>query len=205
MFITIEGIEGCGKSTNATFIIEYLNKLGIKAIHTREPGGTKVAEKIRTIFLEKNSDELITNKTELLLMFAARSQHLEHLIIPALQSGKYVVCERFTDASFAYQGGGRGIDMQYISFLENFVQQDLSPDLVLLFNVDVDVALNRIAKRGNIDRIEQEKADFFTRVREVYLQRANKNSNKYYIIDANRDLNFVQQQITDVLLKTIKK
>ena len=113
--------------------------------------------------------------------------------------------KRFTDASFAYQGGGRGIDMQYISFLENFVQQDLSPDLVLLFNVDVDVALNRIAKRGNIDRIEQEKADFFTRVREVYLQRANKNSNKYYIIDANRDLNFVQQQITDVLLKTIKK
>ena len=204
MFITIEGIEGSGKSTNAAFVIDYLNKLGKQAIHTREPGGTVIAEKIRTIFLDKSLDESITNQAELLLLFAARSQHLEHLIIPALRSNKYVVCERFTDASFAYQGGGRCIDMQYIVLLEKFVQQGISPDVVLLFDVNVAVALDRINKRGNIDRIEKEKADFFERVRDVYLKRAALDSKKYYIIDANCDLMSVQQQIIDILLKIIK-
>ncbi len=204
MFITIEGIEGSGKSTNAAFVIEYLNNIGIQALHTREPGGTLIAEKIRAIFLDQSLGEPITCQTELLLMFAARSQHLHNLIIPALDSGKYIVCERFTDASFAYQGGGRYIKQEYISFLENFVQCGLSPDLVLLFDVDVRIALDRIKARSNIDRIEQEKADFFERVRVVYLHRAAACPQKYYIIDANQDLINVQKQINNILLKTIK-
>lgn len=201
MFITIEGIEGSGKSTNAAFVIEYLNTLGIQPIHTREPGGTVIAEKIRTIFLEKSLNESITNQAELLLLFAARSQHLEHVIIPALRANQYVVCERFTDASFAYQGGGRGIALQDIFWLEQFVQRGISPDLVLLFDVEIATALDRIKKRDVLDRIEQEKADFFERARNVYLQRANSDVKKYYIIDANLDLRSVQQQIINILLK----
>lgn len=203
MFITIEGIEGSGKSTNATFIMQHLSNLGIKALHTREPGGTLIAEQIRGIFLDKALKETITPQTELLLLFAARSQHLENLIIPALNAGNCVLCERFTDASFAYQGGGRNVDLKYISFLENFVQRGLSPDLIVLFDVDVSIALNRVKVRGNIDRIEQEKSDFFERVRKVYLERARSNPKKYYVINANLDLIQVRQQITDMLSKTI--
>ena len=203
MFITIEGIEGSGKSTNATFITQHLSNLGVKALHTREPGGTPIAEQIRAIFLDKALKETITAQTELLLLFAARSQHLENLIIPSLNAGNYVVCERFTDASFAYQGGGRNVDLKYISFLENFVQMGLSPDLIVLFDVDVSIALNRIKARGSIDRIEEEKADFFERVRKAYLERARSDPNKYYIINANLDLAQVRHQITDMLSKTI--
>ena len=201
LFITIEGIEGAGKSTNAQLVVEYLKNLGLSVVHTREPGGTAVAEKIRKIFLDKTISESITNQAELLLLFAARSQHLENLIIPALNSGQSVVCERFTDASFAYQGGGRGVDMQNIAFLENFVQKDLRPDLVLLFDVEVIVGLERIKKRKSIDRIEQEKIEFFDRVREVYLKLARANPKKYFIVDANKDLISIKQQIIEILNK----
>ena len=201
LFITIEGIEGAGKSTNAQLVVEYLRDLGFKVVHTREPGGTVIAEKIRKIFLDKTISESITNQAELLMLFAARSQHLEHLIIPALHEGKCVVCERFTDASFAYQGGGRGIDLQSITFLENFVQKDLRPDLVLLFDVDVAIGLERIKKRKIIDRIEQENMEFFNRVRKVYLKLAKEAPNKHFIVDANQDLLYIKQQIIEILNK----
>jgi dTMP kinase len=180
MFITIEGIEGSGKSTNAKIVVDYLKNLGLNVLHTREPGGTGIAEKIRNILLEKNIEESITNQAELLLLFAARSQHLENLIIPALNSKKIVICERFTDASFAYQSGGRGIDPKYIIILENFVQKDLRPDFVLLFDVDVNLGLSRIKTREYIDRIEQEKIDFFYRVKDLYLTRAAQNPEKIF-------------------------
>ncbi|MGD0465308.1 MAG: dTMP kinase [Gammaproteobacteria bacterium] len=203
LFITIEGIEGAGKSTNAQLVVDHLKNLGLSVVHTREPGGTVVAEKIRKIFLDKTISESITNQAELLMMFAARSQHLENLIIPALRSGKTVVCERFTDASFAYQGGGRGIDMQSIVFLENFVQKDLRPDLVLLFDVDVTVGLERIKTRNSIDRIEQEKIEFFNRVKEVYLKLARETPEKYFIVDANKDLISIKQHIIEILNKNL--
>jgi dTMP kinase len=203
LFITIEGIEGAGKSTNAQLVVDHLKNLGFNVVHTREPGGTVVAEKIRKIFLDKTISESITNQAELLMMFAARSQHLENLIIPALRSGKSVVCERFTDASFAYQGGGRGIDMQSIVFLENFVQKDLRPDLVLLFDVDVTVGLERIKTRNSIDRIEQEKIEFFNRVKEVYLKLARETPEKYFIVDANKDLISIKQHIIEILNKNL--
>ena len=199
LFITIEGIEGAGKTTNAKLVVEHLKNFGISVVHTREPGGTVIAEKIRQNLLENTKEESITNQAELLLLFASRSQHLENLIIPALNSGQTIVCERFVDASFAYQGGGRGMDMEYITFLEDFVQHGVQPDLVLLFDVDVETGLNRIKIRKSIDRIEQEKIDFFVRVREVYLQRAKKDPKRYFIIDANKELAFVKQQIVKIL------
>lgn len=205
MFITIEGIEGSGKSTNADFIVKTLRNLGINLVHTREPGGTLIAEKIRNILLEANSQEAITSSAELLLLFAARSQHLENFIKPALNAGKHVICERFTDASFAYQGGGRKIDTKYIAFLEDFVQQGFAPDLTFLLDVNLNVALDRIKSRKNLDRIEQEKQDFFQRAREVYLTRAYANPKKYYIIDASLSLSQVNKQIKDILLKLWQK
>lgn len=203
MFITIEGIEGSGKSTNAKIVVDYLKNLGLNVLHTREPGGTVIAEKIRNILLEKNIEENITNQAELLLLFASRSQHLENLIIPALNSKKIVICERFTDASFAYQSGGRGIDSKYITVLENFVQKDLRPDFVLLFDVDVNLGLSRIKTREYIDRIEQEKIDFFYRVKDLYLTRASQNPEKYFIIDANQNLIKVKQNIIQILDKLL--
>lgn len=195
LFITIEGIEGAGKSTNAKLVIEYLNNLKLQVLHTREPGGTLIAEKIRDILLQKDINEPITNQAELLLLFAARSQHLENLIIPALNVGTFVVCERFTDASFAYQGAGRGLNLKDISYLEHFVQNNLRPDLTLLFDLDVKIGLERVKKRGALDRIEQEKIDFFTKVREMYLQLAKQNANRYIIIDASEDPSLIKQQI----------
>lgn len=195
LFITIEGVEGAGKSTNAKLVIEYLNNLKLQVLHTREPGGTLIAEKIRDILLQKDINEPITNKAELLLLFAARSQHLENLIIPALNVGTFVVCERFTDASFAYQGAGRGLNLKDISYLEHFVQNNLRPDLTLLFDLDVKIGLERVRKRGALDRIEQEKIDFFTKVRDMYLQLAKQNANRYIIIDASDDPSLIKKQI----------
>lgn len=198
LFITIEGIEGAGKSTNAKLVLDYFNDLHVPTLHTREPGGTLIAEKIRDIILEKNLNEPITKQAELLLLFAARSQHLVNLIIPALNSGKVVICERFTDASFAYQGAGRGVDLKHIKYLENFVQQDFRPDLTLLFDVEVQTGLERVKKRGALDRIEQEKIDFFTKVRNMYLELASYNS-IYRIINANNNSAIVKQQLIEIL------
>lgn len=204
MFIAIEGIEGSGKTTQAALLVEYLKFLGVKTLHTREPGGTKIAEQIRTLILNNNLDESLTTQAELLLLFAARSQHLENLIIPRINSGTYVVCERFIDATFAYQGGGRGLNFKYIEFLENFVQGNFKPDLVLLFDLEVELALTRIKARGKLDRIEEEQADFFERIRTVYLNRAKKNSNKYYIINAALDVDIIKQQIRSIMNKVIE-
>lgn len=204
MFITVEGIEGSGKSTQANLLRKFLNILGIECIHTREPGGTLVAEKIRKIFLEHNNLETIKSETELLLMFAARSQHWHNVILPALDSGKYVICERFNDASFAYQGGGRGIDFKYINSLINLVGCTRKPDLVFLLDLDVELALQRIKSRGSLDRIEQEQSHFFYKIKNTYLDLAMQDPARYHIIDANTNENAINLKIIDILRKKIQ-
>lgn len=201
-FITIEGGEGSGKTTNIGFIQEYLSQHQISCVLTREPGGTETGERIRHILLQ--SDCELSNQTELLLMFAARAQHLKEKIIPALNEGKWVICDRFTDASYAYQGGGRGMNMQQIETLEHWIQGDLRPHKTLILDLPVEMGMARAEKRGALDRIEQEKISFFQRVREVYLQRARHNHEQFVVIDASQAIHQVQAQIQthlDTLLK----
>jgi len=170
-FITIEGSEGAGKSTNIQYIKDYLDEKKINFIATREPGGTPVAEKIRDLLLDKQNTSLCED-SELLLMFAARAQHLNELIIPALQAGKWVISDRFTDASYAYQGGGRGLSWRKIAQLEQWVQGDLRPDATILLDIPVEQGMERVRQRGAIDRFEQEQLSFFKRIREAYLKLA---------------------------------
>ena len=198
-FITLEGGEGVGKSTNLEFIRQYLQGKQIDVIVTREPGGTELAEKIRQLLLEK-SDEAITPYAELLLMFAARSQHIEHVIRPALEQGCWVLCDRFTDATYAYQGGGRQMDIQTIAWLENTVQGSLRPDLTLLLDAPTEVGMRRVLGRGRLDRFESEQLSFFERVRQAYLQRAKLAPERYRIIDASMLLPAVQMQIEQALV-----
>lgn len=197
-FITLEGGEGVGKSTNLQFIQQLLAEKQIEVVVTREPGGTALAEKIRHLLLEK-SDEAITSQAELLLVFAARAQHIQHVILPALQQGRWVLCDRFTDATYAYQGGGRNMDTQMISGLEQLVQGDLRPDLTLLLDAPVETGLQRAKQRGKLDRFETEQIDFFQRVRQAYLQRASLEQNRYKIIDAGLPLIEVQTQISQAI------
>lgn len=197
-FITIEGGEGAGKSTNISFITDYLEKRGLEVILTREPGGTPLAERIREILLDKNEVSM-SSDTELLLMFAARAQHLKEVILPAIQKGKWVICDRFTDATYAYQGGGRGIYYDRIAALENWVQGDLRPDMTIMFDLSVEIGLARASSRGELDRFEQEDIDFFNRVRNAYLERADKNPERYAIVDAEPELAIVQQSLVQVL------
>lgn len=197
-FITLEGGEGVGKSTNLQFIQQLLVEKQIEVVVTREPGGTVLAEKIRHLLLEKN-DEVITSQAELLLVFAARAQHIQHVILPALQQGRWVLCDRFTDATYAYQGGGRNMDTQMISCLEQLVQGDLRPDLTLLLDAPVETGLQRAKHRGKLDRFETEQIDFFQRVRHAYLQRASLDQNRYKIIDAGLPLIEVQTQISQAI------
>ena len=159
-FITVEGVEGVGKTTNMTFIQSWLKQQGIEHITTREPGGTPLAEDIRELLLSPR-DEAVNENTELLLMFAARAQHLAEVILPALERGQWVLCDRFTDATYAYQGGGRGVAMEKISLLEDLVQGQLRPDLTLVLDAPVAQGLERANKRSQPDRFEQEKLDFF--------------------------------------------
>jgi len=193
-FITIEGIEGVGKTTNIDFIHALLNEAGRDVVLTREPGGTPIGEDIRELLLG-HKHEGMSDDTELLLMFAARAEHLHKVIRPALADGKDVLCDRFTDATYAYQGGGRGISIDHIAILENWVQGELRPDLTLLLDVPVAVGLDRAGKRSAPDRFEKEKHDFFERVREMYLQRAKAEPKRYRIIDASQPLDDVQSQI----------
>jgi dTMP kinase len=167
LFITLEGGEGVGKTTNLAFIQHFLESKGMTVVVTREPGGTVLAEKLRGLLLE-NQNELISEKTELLLMFAARAQHLKNVIEPALESGDWVLCDRFTDATYAYQGGGRGIDTNLIAWLEQFVQDELCPDLTLLFDAPIELGMQRAKKRGALDRFENEQLEFFNKVRTAY-------------------------------------
>lgn len=198
-FITLEGGEGVGKSTNIEFIRKFLRDKQIDVIVTREPGGTELAEKIRALLLEKG-EESVTPYAELLLMFAARSQHIEHVIRPALLQGHWVLCDRFTDATYAYQGGGRQMDMQTIAWLENTIQGTLRPDLTLLLDAPIELGMQRAQGRGRLDRFESEQRNFFDRVRQTYLKRASLNPERYRVIDASLPLFDVQQQIAQALV-----
>ena len=197
-FITVEGIEGAGKSTNIAFIESYLTSRGIDVLVTREPGGTPLSEDIRRLLL-KQREEAVDSMAELLLVFAARAQHLRTVISPALECGKWVLCDRFTDATYAYQGAGRGLSMHTIATLENLVQGDLRPDLTVVLDIDVDAGLARVGKRGAMDRFETEQSHFFDAVRRCYLQRASENNERYRIIDANLGLVDVHEQIQTAL------
>lgn len=199
-FITIEGTEGVGKSTNIQFVQQYLAARNISLVTTREPGGTPLAEQIRDILLQ-NRDEKMDEATELLLVFAARSQHIQQVILPALNSGQWVLCDRFTDATYAYQGGGRGLDKALIELLEQQIQQSLQPDLTLLLDIDVEQGLARAGQRGELDRFENEQISFFEKVRTAYLQRAAANPQRYAVIDAGRGLDEVQDSIKNTLNK----
>ncbi len=195
LFLTLEGVEGVGKSTNIEFITQYLEQRGIEFILTREPGGTHLAEKIRGLLLEVH-DEPLTELSELLLVFAARAQHLERLIKPALEQGKWVVCDRFTDATFAYQGAGRGLDLAKISVLQSMVQGKLRPDLTIILDLDPAIGMQRAIHRGSLDRFEQEKQSFFERVRTAYLKIAAAEPQRCLVIDASKPLQDVK---TDLL------
>jgi len=198
-FITLEGCEGVGKSTNLEFIKHYLEEsCQIPVMLTREPGGTVLAEKIRLLLLDKNTEE-ISQEAELLLIFAARAQHIKHVIEPALLQGRWVLCDRFTDATYAYQGGGRNISISTIEFLENFVQGNLRPDLTLLFDAPIEIGIARAAKRGRPDRFESEQFNFFERVRSAYLVQAELNPERIKLIKAGEPLAEVQQAIIEVL------
>lgn len=205
-FISIEGTEGAGKSTALQFVKDYLINANIDVVWTREPGGTDVAEEIRTLVLHPKSSEEIAPETELLLMFAARAQHMQYCILPALNEGKWVATDRFIDASYAYQGGGRGIDLEVIAMLDKWLVGSIYPDLTLLLDVPPDLGFERAAKRGtDKDRIEFEKMDFFVRVRNVYLERAKQNPDRIKIIDASVPIFAVENQIRDVLHEFITR
>lgn len=196
--ITVEGIEGVGKTTNIEFIQRQLLAAGRDIIVTREPGGTPLGEAIRGLLLDPAYTGM-DSKCELQLMFAARAEHLAQVIWPALESGQWVLCDRFTDATYAYQGGGRGIDTGVIARLEDLVQGDFRPDVTLLLDVPVEVGLSRAGKRGELDRFEQEQVEFFERVRSSYLAMAKQYTERYRVIDASLPLERVQQLLSDEL------
>lgn len=196
-FITLDGIDGAGKSTNLAVMKAWFEKHQLPVLFTREPGGTPAGEALREILL--NPATQVSLRTETLLMFAARQQHLETVILPALKNGTYVVSDRFTDATFAYQGGGRGVPLQDIATLEHWVQGDFRPDLTLLLDVPLEVSMARINQTREKDRFEQEEAEFFNRVREVYLQRANEQPERYAVIDSSQSLDAVKNQIETAL------
>jgi len=193
-FITLEGGEGVGKTTNMDFIARLLMAKGITVVKTREPGGTELAEKIRQLLLD-NQDEAIEPNAELLMMFAARAQHIRHVIKPALERGDWVLCDRFTDATYAYQGGGRGMSMEKIAWLERMVQGDLRPDLTLVLDASVKIGMQRARNRSIPDRFEQEKQQFFEKVRQTYLDLAEQQQQRFAVIDASQSLEIVQQTI----------
>ncbi|WP_459206213.1 dTMP kinase [Pseudomonas sp. MLB6B] len=198
LFITLEGPEGAGKTTNREYLATRLREQGVEVVLSREPGGTPLAERIRELLLEPGNEAMATD-TELLLMFAARAQHLAQVIQPALTRGAVVICDRFTDATYAYQGGGRGLPVSRIAVLEDFVQGALRPDMTLIFDLPVQVGLARAAARGRLDRFEQEGRDFFEAVRRTYLERAGTAPERYRLIDAAQPLESVQRQLDGLL------
>jgi dTMP kinase len=196
-FITLEGIDGAGKSTHHAWLVAYLRKQGREVVATREPGGTELGEKLRALVLS----EPMHLETEALLMFAARREHLAKLILPALEAGKWVVSDRFTDASFAYQGGGRGLSPEKLMALENWVQEGFQPDLTLVFDLPTELACARLAGTGNApDRFEQETRDFFDRVREAYLVRATRFPQRIRVIDAGKSVAVIQKALEEMLV-----
>ncbi|WP_296060020.1 dTMP kinase [uncultured Amphritea sp.] len=203
-FITLEGTEGVGKSTNLRFIESVLRQHQISYQLTREPGGTPLAEEVRELLLA-NRDEDVADDAELLLVFAARAQHLARVIRPTLAEGRWVLCDRFTDATFAYQGGGRGLSKEMISQLEAMVQRGLQPDLTILLDLPVEIGLARASQRGDLDRFENERVAFFDQVRNAYLERAAADPERFAVIDASGTLEQVQQQIAAVLERYLQE
>lgn len=201
-FLTIEGTEGVGKSTNLAFVRTWLEARGIDVVVTREPGGTPLAEEIRGLLLSKR-DESFDETAELLMVFAARAQHLARVVKPALARGAWVLSDRFTDATYAYQGGGRGLNKKTIEQLEELVQGELRPDLTLILDIDVEVGLNRARQRGELDRFESEAIVFFERVRAAYRQRAESSPGRYALVDAGKTLEEVQIEIDQVLTRLL--
>jgi len=202
-FITVEGIEGVGKTTNIGFIHKLLSDAGKDIVLTREPGGTPLGEAIRGLLLDPEYTGMDPD-CELQLMFAARAEHLARVIRPAVEAGKWVLCDRFTDATYAYQGGGRGLDTDKIKALEQLVQGDFRPDLTLLLDVPVEIGLERAGNRSTPDRFEQEQVEFFERVRQAYLEMARTHDGRYRVIDASQPLEAVQRQLDAALEATIK-
>jgi len=208
-FITIEGGEGVGKSTHIAAVRDELDKRGIEVVTTREPGGTERAERIRELLLHPSAEPM-PQTCELLLMFAARATHLQNLIVPALTRGAWVLCDRFTDATYAYQGAGRGISSEQIAMLETLVQGDLRPDLTLLLDAPVDIAMARARARNlrrgaSEDRFEQERSQFFERIRAGYLSIAQASPNRVRIIDASGALEHVEQAVRETVRAFIQQ
>ena len=196
-FLTLDGIDGSGKSTHLETMREWFERRGMPVLFTREPGGTPLGEELRRLLL--SPDSRVGLRTETLLMFAARRQHLEDVILPALDKGIHVISDRFTDATFAYQGGGRGIPAADIEVLENWVQDSLRPNLTLLLDVPLEVSFERISRAREKDRFEQEEAEFFTRVRQAYLDRASTHPQRYRVIDSNRSREEVRAAVEAAL------
>ncbi|MES9868948.1 MAG: dTMP kinase [Sedimenticola sp.] len=203
-FITVEGGEGAGKSTNLDYIQKLLTDAGHEVVFTREPGGTGLGEEVRELLLGHKHTGM-SEDTELLLMFAARAEHLAGKIVPAIEEGKWVLCDRFTDASYAYQGGGRGIDWQHIAELEKWVQGDLRPDLTLLLDLPVEQGLKRAGERSEPDRFEVEAQHFFERVRAAYLRIAEEQPGRVKVIDASLELEQVQSRIRTAIEEFLGK
>ncbi len=203
-FITIEGVEGVGKSTNIEFMASYLRARGVSVCVTREPGGTPLAEEIRALLLSDRAEQ-VNPVTELLLVFASRSQHLSEKIEKQLQKGVWVLCDRFTDATFAYQGCGRGLPVELIAQLETMVQKDRQPDRTIYLDLPVASGLKRARQRGAVDRFERESVEFFERVRQGYLQRIAANPKQYTVIDASPTLAQVQAEIARALEQLLEE
>jgi dTMP kinase len=195
-FITFEGMDGAGKSTHLGWFADALRQRGLNVVVTREPGGTPLGEQLREILLHHS----MCPGTEAMLMFAARLEHIELVIKPALRSGKWVVSDRFSDASFAYQGGGRGVDWDKLRQLEQWVHADLQPDLTLFFDVPVEVARQRLKSNVSLDRFEQEQADFFERVRSGYHKRISENPKRYAVIDAGLTVQLVKNKLEEIII-----
>lgn len=195
-FITLEGMDGAGKSTHIPNIIQWLESRGLEVVSTREPGGTSLGERLRELLLH----EAMHPETETLLMFAARREHIATVIEPALARGAWVLSDRFTDATYAYQCGGRGVAAQKIVALEQWVQGNLQPDATLLFDVPVEVSVARLANARTPDKFERESSDFFKKIRDAYLQRATENPARFHVINSNQALEAVQANVKDIVL-----
>lgn len=201
-FITLEGIDGAGKSTQLAWIVELLQRAGLQTVVTREPGGTELGERLRAVLLDKSM--AMHAETEALLMFAARREHLDKVILPSLAQGQWVISDRFTDASFAYQGGGRGLDNAKLGILEQWVQGALQPDLTLYFDVPVEVGQQRVSQIKDADRFEQEQAGFFHRVRNAYLDRARQFPGRIQVIDSSHPLTEVKAVVEQTVQRLLR-